>query len=171
MNKSLKFLFVLALIAAMFSSCKKKTTDLSILTGHKWVLSTARETFSDSTVSHNLMSVDTICQNTSYTEFHDYNTNNPLRFEYTYATTNCSGQYVMPDLGVQSWDIDPDNTALYVGGNTTNGQGGTWYTLQSLTSSSMVLTQVYQSQIGNTGFPGFTPIYHTVTDTWTFSVK
>ena len=168
--KHLKFILVFAVTVALFSSCKK-TTDLSILTGHKWVLNSVRATYSDSTVSHNLMPTDTICQSTSYTEFHDYAANSTLRLSYTYATTNCAGQIGSPMVGLTSWSIDPDNTVLYLNGNTSNGNGGTWYNIQTLSSSKMVLTIIFQNQIGNTGAPTFAPIYDTETDTYTWNTK
>jgi hypothetical protein len=168
--KHLKLLFVFAVAVALFSSCKK-TTDLSILMGHKWVLSSVKATYSDSTVSHNLMPANPICQTTSYTEFHDYTSSNPLRLAYTYATTNCQGQIGSPSVGLTSWSIDPDNTVLYLNGNTSNGNGGTWYNIQTLSSSSMVLTIIFQNQIGFTGGVNPQPIYDTETDTYTWSVK
>ena len=170
MNKTLKFLFVFALVATLFSSCKKSPSDLSILTSHKWVLTASTQTYSDSSVTHNLIQPDTICQTTSYTEFHDRTPNNELRLAYTYYTTNCAG-YHSPEISISSWDIDADNANIYLHGDVNNGNNGTWYTLTSLNSSTMVITYVQQVSIGTTGAPHYTPIYHTVTSTQTFSVK
>jgi hypothetical protein len=171
MTKHLKSLLVIAAVIALFSSCKK-TTDFSIITGHKWVLSTVAETYSDSAgVSHNLMPANPVCQSSSYTEFQGNGTNSVLKLAYTYSTTNCPGQYMMPSLGITSWDIDPDNTVLYLNGSNTNGTGGVWYNIQSIGGSSMVLTRVFQNQIGTTGGLHPAPIYDTVTDTWTYTVK
>jgi hypothetical protein len=171
MKTYLKFLFVLVAFTAMFSSCKK-TTDTSILEGHKWVLSTASETYSDSgSISHNLNPTNPLCQTSAYTEFHDYTANDPLRLQYTYSTTNCAGAITTPSVALSSWNIDPDNTVLYIGGNLNDGTGGNWFTIVTLTSSSLVYSNVFQSSIGSSGPPNFTPIYHTVTDTYTMTVK
>src|SRR5580704_17091916 len=110
MNAKIKLLVAIVALMAMISSCKKKT-DLSILTGHKWSLTSGKETYSDSgSLSHNLLTPDTVCQSSSYTEFHDCATNSPSRLAYTYMTTNCPGQIFMRDLGISSWNNDPDNT-------------------------------------------------------------
>lgn len=171
MNKNLKFLFVFALVAAMFSSCKKSPSDTTILTSHKWVLSTSIATYSDSAgITHNLIQPDTICQSSSYTELHDRTPNNELRLAYTYTTTNCP-LYHTPEISISSWDIDADNADLYLYGNTTDGSGGKWYVLSNLSSSGMTLTQTQQELIGNTGYPHYTPIYHVVTYTETFTTK
>lgn len=174
MKKTLRLLVAIIAVVATLSSCKK-TTDISILTGHKWSLTTAAETYSDSAgVSHNLLS--TTCVATGYTEFHDYaainttNTSNPMRLAYNYNTSTCPG-YFMPNIGISSWNIDPDNTALYLNGNLTDGTGGNWNTITTLNSSTLVLTYVYQRQIGNTGAPNFNPIYDTRTQTFTYNAK
>ncbi len=171
MIKSFKSLLVIVALIAMASSCKK-ATDLSNLTSHKWTISTAAETYSDSAgISHNLLGVDTPCQHSSYTEYHTQAANSPLKLAYSYGSTNCPAYY-MPSLGISSWDIDPDQTVLYLNGNTTDGTGGTWYTIQTLSASSMVLTQVASTIAAYTGtYPNRVPVYHVVTDTWTYSVK
>ena len=160
MKRNLKFLALVALVVSMFSSCKK-TTDLSIITGHKWALTAYTETYSDSPgVSHNLMPVDTPCQNSSYTQFYNYTTNSSVRDAYTYLTTNCPGQISTPDVAITTWNIDPDNTVLFWQQNT--------YNISSISSSSMALTITGQSEL----FPITTPVsYHTVTDTWTYSAQ
>jgi hypothetical protein len=170
MKNHLKLLLVVAVVAALFSSCKKSPSDSSILEGHKWSLTAYTETYSDSAgVSHNLMPPDTICVASSYTQYESNATNSVLKLAYTYITDNCPGQYTMPDVGISSWNIDPDNTALYLNGDEYNGNNGEWFTIQSLTSSSMVLTIVNTNQIFPVG--GTTPTYHTVTDTWTYTAQ
>lgn len=153
-------------VAAMFSSCKK-STDTSILEGHKWVLKTATETYSDSgAISHNLLAGDTLCPTTRYTEFHGPETNAVLKLAYTYITATCS-PYSFPDVGLTTWDIDPDNTVLYLDGNVNNGgEGGIWYTITSISSSQLVLTIVNQRVIGQSNTGG--NIYDVATDTWTY---
>lgn len=170
MNKHLKFLFALSLIVVALASCKKSPSDTTVLTSHKWVLSTSTAKYSDSTVTHNLIQPDTICQTTSYTELHDRTPNNALRLAYTYYTTNCPA-YHTPAIDISSWDIDADNANLYLYGNTTDGAGGQWYALSNVSGSGMTLTYVQQEAIGNTGYPNYTPIYHVVTYTQTFTTK
>jgi hypothetical protein len=171
--KSLKVLLAFVLVVSVLSSCKKAaTTDTSILTSHKWALSTAAETYSDSgAVSHNLLYTSATCTSSSYTEFHDYATNSTLRLAYDYSNSQCPGYY-MPNVGVTSWNIDPDNTILYLNGSTTDGSGGNWYTIVTLNNSTIVLTQVNQIFIDYVGtYPNVTPVYHTVTDTYTYTAK
>ena len=173
MSKNLRFLVAFVAVVTLLTSCKKATvTDVSILTSHKWTLSSNVETYSDSgAISHNLMPTKPTCTSTGYTEFHDYATNSSLRLAYSYNTSQCPG-YSKPSLGITSWNIDPDNTVLYLDGNTTDGAGGNWYTIATLNNSTIVLTTVAQTIIGYTGsYPNQTPVYHTVTDTWTFNAQ
>ncbi len=171
MKKSLKFLFIAAAFAAMFSSCKKTPTSLAILTGHKWVLQSATATYSDSTgKTKNLMPKDTVCTTSSYTEFQNYGSGSELRLAYEHTTSNCAGYYT-PEVSVTSWDMSPDNSTLYLYGSPTNGTGGVWFTIQTLSASQMVLVLVSDDQIGTTGYPNYTPIYHVVTATYTYGVK
>jgi hypothetical protein len=167
MKNSLKLLLVITVVAALFSSCKKSPSDTSILEGHKWVLSTAAETYSDSAgISHNLLAGDTGCQPTSYMEFENNATNSVVKLYYTYITDNCTGQYSTPNVDIHSWNIDPNNTVLYLEGQQ-DGSGQTPFNIQTLTSSSMVLTTANTVEIA------FNPtrLYHTVTDTWTYTVQ
>jgi hypothetical protein len=171
MIKNLRFLFAIVTIVALLSSCKK-TTDLSLLTGHKWSLTAHTRTYSDSIgVSHNLIQTNVACQNKGYTEFHDYGTNSSLRLAYTYQTSTCPG-YSLPAVGVSSWNIDPDNTVLYLNGSITDGTGGMWFTIASISGSSLVLTTLDQRVIGSTGTPpNQTLVYDSVTETWTYSAQ
>jgi predicted nucleic-acid-binding Zn-ribbon protein len=173
MTKSLRFLIAFVAVVTMLSSCKKAAvTDVSILTSHKWSYTSATETYSDSgAITHNLFYTNSTCTQTGYTEFHDYATNSALRLAYSYNTSQCPGYY-MPSVGISSWNIDPDNTILYLNGNTSDGTGGSWYTIKTLNNSSIVLTNVYQTIIGYTGqYPNQTPVYHTITDTYTYTAQ
>src|SRR5579863_8278938 len=101
MSKHLKFLLAITLVIALFSSCKK-TTDVGTLTGHKWSLTSANETYSDSVVTNSLLQVQRTCTTTSYIEFANYAANSPLRLYYTYTTTNCPGQVSSPIVATNS---------------------------------------------------------------------
>jgi len=175
MNRHLKFLFALSLVVVMLASCKKKTSDTGLLTSHKWVLATSTATYNDSVgVSHNLITTDTSCPTTSYTEFHERTPNNALRLAYTYITATsatCPQYYYNPIIDITSWDIDADNANLYINGNQQTGLNGQWYTLSSISSSGMTL--VYQQdEVASYGvYPNYHTTYHTVTYTQTYTVK
>jgi hypothetical protein len=132
-------------------------------------LSAQTETYSDSVgVSHNTLQVDTACPSTSYTEYHTNETNSPVKLAYTYVTSGCIQQGSTPTILLSAWDIDPDNANILLGADPSNGSGGTWFTIKTLNSSSMVLTQSYNRSAYVA--PADTQIvYHTITDTYTYS--
>ncbi|MCW3124400.1 MAG: hypothetical protein JWO03_58 [Bacteroidetes bacterium] len=169
--KNLRLLLAFAVVLTLLSSCKKSDpTSLSYLTSHKWNVTAYTRGYSDSTATHNLLATNATCTTTSYTEFHDYASNNSLRLAYEYITTNCPG-FTSPIIQVSSWDLDNDNKNLYLDGSSSSGTGGKWYTITTLNSSTIVLTYVYQRQVGNTGAPNFNPVYDTVTETMTYSAQ
>jgi hypothetical protein len=168
MFKNFKFMIAALILVVTISSCKKSTSDLSILTGHKWKMSTSVESYSDSAVTHNLIYVNPSCQTTGYTEFHDYANESSIRLAYNYTTSQCPG-YNLPNIGMTSWNIDNDNANLYMNGDPSTGLGGQWFTLTSISGSQFVVTYVYQRVIGNSGAPNFTNIYDTATDVTTFT--
>ena len=146
MTKSLRFLFAFVAVVTLLSSCKKTAvTDLSILTSHKWNITNAVETYSDSgSISHNLIPTSAICQTTGYSEFHDFESSAATsRLAYYYSTSNCTG-YSSPSISTSPWDIDPDNANINTSippGTSSNTQ---WYKITTINSSTLVLTFVYQ---------------------------
>ena len=169
--KNFKAVVVVAAMIMLVSSCSKTDNSyVGILTSHKWNVTSAVEGYSDSAVTHNLLSNNPACQVTGYTEFDNYAPNSQLRLAFNYTTSTCPG-YNMPNIGKSAWDIDRDNLNLYLNGSSTDGTGGQWFKITTLNGSTIVLTYVYQRVIGNTGSPNFTPIYDTATDTITWTAQ
>jgi hypothetical protein len=72
-------------------------------------------------------------------------------------------------ISVGSWDIDRDNANLLLNFNGTNALNGTWLSIKTINSNTLVLTTLSEevaTYIGN--YPNQTAVYHTVTETWTF---
>lgn len=171
MKKHLTLVLAAGALMLSFSSCKK-TTDLSIITGHKWELQSATATFSDSTgISHNLMAGNIACPSPPITEFQNYAPNSHIRLAYTYVSVVCGNNqfFSLPNLGITAWDMDPDNMILYVDGSTVDGTGGYWLNITTLNGSSLVLSYVFQNQIGQS--TGGSPLYDTETQTVTYTAQ
>ena len=146
-------------------------TDVSILTGHKWMVTSDLTTYSDSgAVTHNNLPAVTSCLDTTYLEFHDYAQNSTVRYLYEYFSNHCSNaNYNNPNITIGSWNIDNDNANLLINYNGTDPLNGTWFSIKSISGSSFILTTVSNqiSSYSNTIPP--TAIYHQVTETITFS--
>jgi hypothetical protein len=172
MKKNLGFLLALVAVVTTLSSCKKAAvTDTSILTSHKWVLTSDLVTYSDSVgVSHNQIHNSPTCLDTTWFEFHDYTTNSTVRALYQYTSNHCTNtSYVQPLINVGSWDIDRDNANLLLNTTGTNALNGNWLAIKTINSNTLVLTTVSEqvaTYIGN--YPNQTAVYHTVTETLTF---
>lgn len=172
MKKNLGFLLALVAVVTMLSSCKKDTvTNTSILTGHKWVLTSDLVTYSDSVGrSHNQIQTSATCLDTTWFEFHDYTTNSTVRALYQYTSNHCTNtSYQQPAINVGSWDIDRDNANLLLNYNGANALNGNWLAIKTINSNTLVLTALSEevaTYIGN--YPNQTAVYHTVTETWTF---
>ena len=165
MIKSLRFLVAAAVIMVFASSCKKDASSVSIITGHKWTLTSDVQTFSDSgTVSHNMIQTSTTCPTTTIVEFNDYINNSTSRTFNAYTSfTATSGCYnaAMPTITTGTWDIDRDNANF--------SYNGSWSTITTLNASTMVLTNIQYHVMA--GYVGNAYVYHDVTETKTLTAQ
>ncbi|MBS1593894.1 MAG: lipocalin family protein [Bacteroidetes bacterium] len=170
--KNLRILLAFAFVLTLLASCKKSDpTTASILTSHKWVLSTStRQISGDTNYTINNLRYDTLpCQQDGYREFRDYLNNTAQRSYYDYAETKCLNE--TSDVTTGYWDLDKDNAFISFSGSGST-QTYSWK-ITSIDGSKMVLTATYTTSVTvptNTS-PYYRVVTRTITDQDTWSTK